>query len=300
MYSAPFIMISITTSIYEFVDMMTVNRTMVEILGYTASDAKGVVAVLTTWGSKLNSIVQSISTGIITSIIPTITYSFAKKHFDDVKSKINQTIQVYIYVALPLTVLLSLLAEPVFHAFYGANTWGPTVFKFSIFLAFFGGVANTVVIMLQSFNKYKLVFISLLIGALLNAAFNIPLMILVDKLGFYGFYGAILSSIIGYSVSAFIAATYMKKIVRVSYKESYVQIVKILCSIIAMCIVIFAMMRLVPININGRINAILAAMLYGGSGILVYAYFTYRLCVIETVFGNNLIQNVISKFKRKK
>ncbi len=299
MYSAPFIMISITTSIYEFIGIMTINRTMVEILGYTAMEAKGVVAVLTTWGSKLNSIVQSISAGIITSLIPAITYSYAKKHFDDVKHKINQTIQVYIYVALPLTVLLSLLSSPVFYAFYGANTWGPVVFKFSIFLAFFGGLANTTVIMLQSFNKYKMVFISLIAGVLLNAVLNIPFMMLVEKIGFYGFYGAILSSLICYSISSIIAILYMRKVVSVRYSETFKVTMKILGAIAIMSGVILGMKYVVPFNITGRFNAILLSTLYGIVGLIIYIFITYKTNVISHVFGDEFIGKLANKFKRR-
>ena len=300
MYSIPFIMISIATSIYEFINIAAVNRAMIEILGYTIEEANGVIAVLSTWGNKLNSIVQSISTGIITSLIPALTYSFSKKKHDDVKKKINQTIQVFIYVALPLTVLLSVLAYPVFYAFYGDNTWGPIVFRFSIFLAFFGGLANTTVIMLQSFNKHKMVLFSLLTGVILNAILNIPLMLLVQHLGYYAFYGSILASVISYSITSLIAVLYMRKKIEVGYRDTFMQCIKIVFSIIVMCLVILGLNEVFTFNVPGRMDTILRCGLYGIIGMGIYGLLTYKLKVVDKVFGDKLLDKIFAKFKKGK
>ena len=46
---------------------------MVNNLKYTVNDAELVLSIFSTWGNKLNMIVLSVSTGLVTSLIPNIS-----------------------------------------------------------------------------------------------------------------------------------------------------------------------------------------------------------------------------------
>ena len=78
-YSLPFIMFGLTMSIYEFIDMVTIVKTLTHNLGFSTVDAESVIGVMNTWGNKLNSIVIAISIGLTTSLVPNITSSYVCK-----------------------------------------------------------------------------------------------------------------------------------------------------------------------------------------------------------------------------
>lgn len=296
-YAIPFVLFGITMSIYEFVDMLTVVKTMTNSLSYTIKEAESVIGVINTWGNKLNSIVIAISIGLTTSLIPNITGSFVAGKLDDVRRKINQALQLLIFIALPVTLGLSYLSVPVFNAFYGVNTWGPVVFKYSVFIALANCIFNITVVMTQAINKYKAVFISIISGALFKILFNVPLMILTEKLGMHGFYGSITATLIGLSITILINLIALKKYVKVSYKSTIKSLMHIIISLFVMFIALTIMTFIVPLNNSSRMISILIVMLYAIVGAVIYFVLTYKFKVVENIFGEKFITKILNKFK---
>ena len=65
---------------YDFIDMSTVVKTIATMKDYSLAQAEDIMSIMSTWGSKFNMIIGSISTGVIVSLIPTLTESFIKKN----------------------------------------------------------------------------------------------------------------------------------------------------------------------------------------------------------------------------
>ena len=126
-YALPFIMIDIFKSLYDFVDMTTVVKTLGDTLHYTTKDAETIMSIISTWGSKFNMIITSISTGVIVSLIPNLTASFVVGDKKDINRKVNQAFQILLFLTVPMAIGLSMLAEPVWMVFYGASKYGALV-----------------------------------------------------------------------------------------------------------------------------------------------------------------------------
>ena len=81
-----------------------------------------------------------------------------------------------------MTVGISLLSHELYLVFYGASEYGGIILRllpFAIFMSNINLVINSV---LQSLNKYKVIYLSTISGLLLNAVLDIPLMILCSKM----------------------------------------------------------------------------------------------------------------------
>ena len=78
-YAIPFIMIDVTRSLYNYIDMFSVVKGLVEYAKYSADDAEIIYSMLSTWGQKFNMILLAISSGIVVSMIPNLTESIVKK-----------------------------------------------------------------------------------------------------------------------------------------------------------------------------------------------------------------------------
>lgn len=296
-YAIPFVLFGITISIYEFIDMLTIIKTLTNSLGYTIHDAESIIGVMNTWGNKLNSIVIAISVGLTTSLIPSITSSFVANKLSDVRNKINQALQVLLFVSLPITFGLSFLATPVFNAFYGVNTWGPVVFKYTVFIALANCLFNVTVVMTQSINRYKTVFISIISGILFKLIFNIPIMILTSKLGIQGFYGATTATLLGLGITIVINLIALKKYVKVDYKSTIKEVSKMIVGLVIMFLVLFGMTFIVSLYNTSRIMSILIVILYAIVGAIIYFVFTYKTKVVSNIFGKNFFNKILSKFK---
>ena len=57
-YAVPFIMIDLFRSLYNYIDMFTVVKGLVDYAKYSASDAETIYSMLSTWGQKFNMILH--------------------------------------------------------------------------------------------------------------------------------------------------------------------------------------------------------------------------------------------------
>lgn len=290
-YSVPFISFGLALSVYDYIDMTTIINTLTN-LGFKTADAESILGVINTTGNKLNSVVLAISTGLMTSLVPNITASFVKGDKKDVKKKVQQSFLMLLYVTMPMAVGLSILAKPVFYAFYGASNWGPKVFCFTIFIALFRCIFTTSISIAQSLNKFKNVFLSIVGGILVKLILQIPLMTLFSKLGIYPFYGATLATLLGLSTSFIINLIVVNKAVKLDVREYFKKMFKFVYPLIIMIIVLMIMKLFIPLTATSRLMAIILIVIYGGLGALVYFTLTILNGTFKEIFGNRLLSRI--------
>ena len=152
-YAIPFIMIDIFKSIYNYVDMFTVVKGLVNIANYSGKNAEIVYSMLSTWATKLNMIILAISSGIIVSLIPNLTESIVKKRNKDIQDKIVTSLCVLLYLAIPITFGISFLATPIWNIFYGNSVVGANVLQYYIFVGLIVSVFTLLITILQCFKE---------------------------------------------------------------------------------------------------------------------------------------------------
>ena len=291
-YSIPFISFGLALSVYDYIDMTTIIKVLTN-LGYKTKDAESILGVINTTGNKLNSVVLAISTGLMTSLVPNITASFVKKDKKDVKNKIEQSFLMLLYVTMPMAVGLSILAKPVFYTFYGSSNWGPKVFCFTIFIALFRCMFTTSISIAQSLNKFKNVFLSIILGILVKFGLQIPFMYLFNSLGLYPFWGSTLSTLIGLSTSIITNLFVINKTVGLDLKGYFKKMFKFIYPLLIMIIVLISLKMLLPLNImTSRFKAILLIILYSVLGALVYFSLTIKNKIFKEIFGDKLFKKL--------
>lgn len=294
-YSVPFISFGLALSVYDYIDMTTVIGTLTD-LGFKTKDAESVLGVINTTGNKLNSVVLAISTGLMTSLVPNITASFVKGDKKDVKKKVHQSFLMLLYVTMPMAVGLSILAGPVFYAFYGASNWGPKVFCFTIFIALFRCMFTTSISIAQSLNKFKNVFLSIIAGIVVKLLLQVPFMHLFNSLGLYPFWGTTLATLTGLSTSIITNLVVINKTVGLDLKEYFRKMFKFVYPLIIMIIVLFILKLFIPLNVTNRLNSIILIIIYAVVGASIYFGITIKNGILKEIFGNKLF----NKLKRLK
>jgi len=210
-YALPFVVISILQSAFVMVDVFTVVKSLVGI-GYTAAISENVLSVIATWGSKLNMIVMSISTGIIMSLIPAIASSYAIKNYKEVNAKINQAIQTLLLVTVPLAVGISFMAADVWTVFYGYNELNISIFRVLILSQIPLSICSVMVNANQTLDNTKQSIIALGGSVLAKIILNVPFMHLFNIIGLEAYYAPIaLNMIIDTSASLYLLAVIKKK-----------------------------------------------------------------------------------------
>jgi len=298
MYAIPFILIDSIKSLFNFVDLSSVNKVMVS-LGYPFSEAEEVASILSTWGGKLEAIVYAISTGLVISMIPHITTSFALGDKEDIKKKVNTSIQVLLFVLIPLVIMISVLTVPIWNVFYGQNELAYTVFRVFILGTLFVALYNLTCSILNCISESKIVILSIAVGLILKIIFNPALMNSMNLLGFHPSYGVTLASIIAFVVASLINLYYIKNKVGIDYKETFSKIGNILFGTSIMLLVMLLFQFLIPLNNESRIISLFIVGFYGIIGLVIYLFIMIRNKTIYDIFGNNIFDKIKLKLKKR-
>jgi len=298
-YAIPLIIVSVATDIYGLTDMTLVVRTSYN-LGYTASESEAIASIISTWCPKICMIINAVAMGLSTSLIPHMVSSFTKNDLKESNKKFNQAINIIIVTTLPLAVGLAFLSSPVYTLFYGLSNYGSLILKYTAFQALFASIYIVISMALQSLNKFKVVYMSTIIGFVTNALLDIPLMYLFKNLGSHAFYGAILATIIGYLVSYAISLLKLKKELHFNYKEILITSLKVLFPTILMTLVLIVLNLILKVNLESKINIIAVCGVYALLGGLTYLIVSYKMGLLSEVLGKNYIDGILKKLKLKK
>lgn len=296
-YAIPFVMIDLFRSIYNSVDVITLVKSLVNNFGYHTKDAETVMSVISTWGLKLNMIIISVVSGIMTSLIPNLTSSFVSGDMKDVNKKINQTLQIILCISLPMTIGLSFITTPVWNVFYGMSTYGEITYRYLVFVAFATTLFTATTTTMQLLKEYKMVFFTLIVGLLIKSTLNIPLMYLFNNLGIYPFYGAITATILGFVTSAIISTIHIKRKFNINYKATISEAKNIIIAVTLMLAVMFATTYIIPLKLEGRLLSFVIAVIYALIGGTVYLIYTYKTKTLENVFGKKFLNKITNKLK---
>lgn len=299
-YAVPFVFSSFILSFYHFVDLATIVKTMVKGLGYGVLEAETTISILVTWGLKLNMIIMAMSTGLTINLVPNITSSIVKNDLEDLHVKINRSIQLLLFVNIPLTIGLSLLAKPVWTIFYGYSELGSLIFKYSIMMALFASLMIIINATMQSLNEYKKMFIFVLAGLIVKTILNVPLMYIFYSLAFHASYGVITASIAGYLTTIILSLNFLNKKFKVNYEQTFNKTINIILTVIIMAIIILLMQFVIPIDTHHRLLALVLVILYALVGGSIYIYLTIKNKLLIDIFGKTFIERILIRLKIKK
>lgn len=299
-YSIPIIIINLITNVYSSTDMILVSRT-IQHLGYSASDVEFITSSISTWCPKISMIINSIVLGMTMSLIPNIVSSYVKKDYKNVNLKINKALQIILYTSIPMTVGISILSTPIWTIFYNTNKYGGLILSINIFTALLVNINISTSTMLQSMNKFKAVYLSVLLGFVTNGILDVPMMYLCKYIGIESFIGSIMATCVGYFLSIGVSIYYLKKESKdLKFKSTINLTYKILFAVIIMFMVLFTLNKVLPFDLYTRSGAMITTIINSIIGAIIYIFITYKLNVINEVFGKEFINKIKNKLHIKK
>ena len=295
-YAVPFIIIDVGVSVYNFVDMVLISRTMT-YLGFDAATTEFITSSVSAWAGKISMVVNSIAMGLTVSLIPNIVEAFTLKKWKLVESRLNKALQIILVTCIPMVLGISLLATPIWSVFYGTEelTLGGLVLAVYIFVSLFFNLYMVTSSTLQSLNKFKAVYFTTLLGYITNALLDVPLMLICNALGLEPFIGAILASVCGYSLSVFTALRVLKKEQKLKYGDTFKTLLKTLVPATVMVVVVLLLKMVVPVNYASKASCILYIAVISIIGAIVYLVIAYKQGLLDKVFGREYLNKIIKK-----
>ena len=295
-YALPFVAIALLQSIYVMVDVFTVVKGLVG-LGYTTAISENVVSVIQTWGSKLNMIVMAISTGIITSLIPTIASSFAVRNLKEVNSKITQALQTLFLVTIPLSVGLSFMSRAVWTVFYGYDELNSSIFSLLILSQVPLSICSVMVNTNQTMNNTKATITALGGSLVFKILLNVPFMHLFKFIGFESYYATISLNMCIDTLASLYLLGKVKKETGINYLRTIRSLIKtVLCTLI-MVLGLSILNLFIPNFSISRMGSILYIILYGIIGVIIYFFVAYKSNTLSDIVGKDFVNKIILKIK---
>ena len=296
-YCIPLIIISITNDLYTIVDMKLIIKGLY-MIGFSAEKCELISSIVCTWAPKICMIISAISMGLITSLIPHIIESYTKKDYKASNSIFNQAISTIVVVALPLTVGIMILSSEVYHVFYGSSIYGPKILAISAIVSIILSTLSVMNTALQGFKKFKLVIISTLIGLVLNALLDIPMILLLDKLNLTPYFGTSIATIIGGLTSMTIILVYLKKELNFEYFPIIKSISKAIIPLMVMTLVVFGISFIVG-KPSSMILIIVKIGIIGIIGMIIYLFLLYKNGGLYLIFGKEQIDSILKRIHLK-
>lgn len=297
-YSIPLIIVSVTTDLYNLVDMKLIIKGLY-MIGYDAADAELISSIVATWAPKICMIIMAIAMGLTTSLIPHIIEKYAKKEYAGSNKLFNQAVSTMIVISLPMVFGIIILSKDVYNIFYGESLYGPNILIVSAIVNILWGTLSVINTSLQGFKKFKLVIINTLIGLVINAILDIPIILLLDKMNLTPYYGTLIATMIGTTTSIAIALVYLKKKLNFKYMNILRNISKTFVPILAMSIVIFTINYFVG-DASSRVISTIKVFCLAIIGALIYFAILYKNNGLYDIFGKEQINNIMRRLHLKK
>lgn len=298
-YAIPFIMIDFFKSIYNYVDMFTVVKGLVNIANYSGKNAEIVYSMLSTWATKLNMIILAISSGIIVSLIPNVTESIVKKRKKDIQDKIVTSLCVLLYLAIPITFGISFLATPIWNIFYGNSVVGAKVLQYYIFVGLIVSVFTLLITILQCFKDYKAVFCCLVVGVIFKIIFNLSCLRTFASIGLPPYYGIITATLIGYLLSIVLSFLFLHNKYKIRFEKLTKSMIDIICASLLMLVGLMILRFFIPISSSIKLLNILIVVFYSLIGMIIYFLYCHLSGLTKSIFGNNMLKNIKQIFIKK-
>ncbi len=298
-YCIPLIIISIVNNIYDLIDMKLIIKGLYKV-GYDAKTSELISSIVYTWGPKICMIIMAIAMGLTTSLIPHIVSSYTEGDIKEANKKFNQAISTMIITSIPMAVGLSILSNNVYFIFYGNSIYGGSILKCLSIYTIFSGTLLVINTALQGLQKFKIIYINTIAGLVINTILDIPMIFLLHKLGLPDYYGTIVASMIGCTVSYIIVLIYLKKNLKFDYKLVLNTIYKTLVPTLSMIIVLLLLKLILPITNSINLVFIIKLFIYIILGAITYLTTSYYNKNLENVFGTEYINKILIKLHLKK
>lgn len=298
-YALPFIAIDLINSLYSMVDTLTVVKTMTN-LGYNAIDTETTIGVISSWATKLNMIIISIALGLNMSLIPNITSSYVKRDMQDVTKKVNQALQMLVFIVIPMTIGIHFLSRPVWISFYGYDTLSIEIFKLFIFQALTFSFYSVLINITQALNARRLTITTLVTTFLIKVILNVPFMNLFAKIHIPVYYAPTVVTLLSQLIGIGLLLYMINKKFKVSYNLSLNNIGKSIISVMIMYMVLLIINLFIPIDSINRFGSILEIIVFAIIGAVVYFICTFKSGVIDEIFGKDMVNKVLRKIFRKR
>lgn len=269
-------------TIMNLIDSILVPQKLLQA-GFTTTEATVLYAQLTGKASVIVNIPLTFSMAICTSLIPIIAESFILKKNSELKNKINMSMKMAIVIALPCTLGLFFLAEPIMKFIFPGRFEGFEILTYLSISIPFIIITQTTTSILQGTGHYIKPVINLLIGCIVK----VILTWILIPVKYLNIYGAVIGTISAYVIASILNIILLKGMLKIKLDLYDILIKPSYASIIMIITVMFSYNIIYKCTVSNGISCLLSIFIGG----MIYGI----LVIVFKVFAIEEIKNRIKR-----
>lgn len=250
-------------------------------LHYNAKDTTTVISASNYVAGKLNAIPMILGPGFATAIIPHISEALSKKNYKLVKKNVLDSINVVLYVAIPVSFCIFAYAGPLNYTLYYSENLELCTFvvQWMALEGFLSTFAPLVTNLMVSLELRKNVLKNLAIGVLIKGVLLIPFVWIM------GIAGAVISSLLGTGYILYKNLKEIHDVYHISYRKTMIISVRILVGLLALWITSILLSKVGLYGVEGsKLVCLFKMCLNGLLSVIVYVVVTLYLKVPQSIF----------------
>ena len=248
---------------------------------YNAKDTTTVISASNYVAGKLNAIPMILGPGFATAIIPHISEALSKKNYKLVKKNVLDSINVVLYVAIPVSFCIFAYAGPLNYTLYYSENLELCTFvvQWMALEGFLSTFAPLVTNLMVSLELRKNVLKNLAIGVCIKGVLLIPFVWIM------GIAGAVISSLLGTGYILYKNLKEIHDVYHISYRKTMIISVRILVGLLALWITSILLSKLGLYGVDGsKLVCLFKMCLNGLLSVIVYVVVTLYLKVPQSIF----------------
>ena len=288
-YSIPFVIVSLCFPIINLIDQFTHN-TGLAIGGVNSSLHDVYFTMLSMTTNKIVMIPTSLAAGFAVSLVPFITNTYNSGRIDEMHIQIRKSLGVLLYLTVPASLGIMVLAQPLYNVFYSYSPMGTEILFWYAPVSILIALLSVTASMLQGIDKQALT-VWIVIGALgVKAIINLPLIIAFNTLG------AVLGTAIALLIAVALNCYVLWKHANYKFNVTIQHTLRILFYTIIMMLFVELSYFIISLIIDptSKLGALIVLIVGALVGMIVYGYLTMRSRLADEFFGD-----LTAKIRRK-
>ncbi|EOL45202.1 putative polysaccharide biosynthesis protein [Enterococcus caccae] len=286
----PFIIVGSGVTVFKLVDQFTFSNFMNTFTAYSGSQLRTLFAIFNANPDKLTMVVIALATSISATGLPLITEAITLKKYRDLSKLISNNLQLFMFVMLPATFGMIVLAKPLYTMFYAPDDLGVSVLIQACFAGLFMGLYMLSSTMLMGMYENKAAIKYFGLGLALKLIVQYPSVRLFEV------YGPLIATMIGFTLSCVLIMRKIKKVSHFNFgltlrRGLLIFLITLVMMIGAIIMRQFLYLFLDPTRKFQSFVIIMIVATFGGA---IYGYITLKLRLADKLIGAR-----VSKIRHK-
>lgn len=288
--AVPFIIVGSGVTVFKLVDQFTFSNFMNTFTTYSGSQLRTLFAIFNANPDKLTMVVIALATSISATGLPLITEAITLKKYRDLSKLISNNLQLFMFVMLPATFGMIVLAKPLYTMFYAPDALGVSVLIQACFAGLFMGLYMLSSTMLMGMYENKAAIKYFALGLALKLLVQYP------SIRLFEVYGPLIATMIGFTLSCVLIMRKIKKVSHFNFSLTLrrgllIFLITLVMMVAAIVMRQFLYLFLDPTRKFQSFVIILIVAAFGGA---VYGYITLKLRLADKLLGAS-----VEKIRRK-